>query len=333
MEAGMKLKPIIKNSLLAAALVGLVACETVQTTQGGAVGIDRKQQMLVSSAEMEASRKEYAQVLAEAKGKGLLNRNAAQAQRVRAIANRLIPQTGVFRPDALKWNWEVNVLSSDETNAWCMPGGKIAVYTGLIDKLKITDDELAAVMGHEIAHALREHARERASQQVVANSAISIGAAAGAGRRGQAGWPVSLHGPDGLAHLRANETEADRIGVELAARRLRSQGGAVPVAEDGQPGRRRADEVHVHPPSSSERIADLTVYAQRVDPLVPADPQALSAEARCRRKPAWPRHGEMPDFSCAPHVLRFFCCLAALLPVVATRRKTRQGGQTLRFMA
>jgi hypothetical protein len=97
-EAGMALKPIIKNSLLALAVAGLVACETVQTTQGGAVGVDRKQSMLISSQEMEAqSSKEYAQVLAEAKGKGLLNRNAAQTQRVKAIANRLIPQTGPTR--------------------------------------------------------------------------------------------------------------------------------------------------------------------------------------------------------------------------------------------
>ncbi|NUU01197.1 M48 family metallopeptidase [Herbaspirillum robiniae] len=266
----MALKPIIKNSLLALAVTGLVACETVQTTQGGAVGVDRKQSMLISSQEMEAqSSKEYAQVLAEAKGKGLLNRNAAQTQRVKAIANRLIPQTGVFRPDALKWNWEVNVLSSDDTNAWCMPGGKIAVYTGLIEKLKITDDELAAVMGHEIAHALREHARERASQQAGANFAISVGAALlGLGDVGQQGAQYAYMGLMGLPNSRANETEADRIGVELAARGGYDPKAAVTLwqkmAKLG--GEEPMKFMSTHP-SSADRIADLTVYAQRVDPL------------------------------------------------------------------
>ena len=264
------IKPILKNSLLAVALAGLVACETVQTTQGGAVGIDRKQQMLVSSQEMDASAsKEYAQVLAQAKGKGLLNRNAAQTQRVKAIANRLIPQTGVFRPDALQWKWEVNVLASDETNAWCMPGGKIAVYSGLIDQLKITDDELAAVMGHEIAHALREHARERASQQAVANSAISIGAALlGIGDVGQQGAQYAYMGLMGLPNSRANETEADRIGVELAARAGYDPKAAVTLWQKMSKlgGEEPMKFMSTHP-SSADRIADLTVYAQRVDPL------------------------------------------------------------------
>ena len=266
----MRIKPIIKNSMLAAALVGVVACESVQTTQGGAVGVDRRQQMLVSSQEIEAAAsKEYAQVLDEARKKNLLNRNAAQAQRVRTIANRLIPQTGVFRPDALKWQWEINVLSSDEPNAWCMPGGKIAVYTGLIDKLSITDDELAAVMGHEIAHALREHARERASQQAVAGSAISIGAALlGIGDLGQQGAQYAYMGLLGLPNSRANETEADRIGVELAARAGYNPQAAVSLwqkmAKLG--GQEPMKFMSTHP-SSSERIADLTVYAQRVDPL------------------------------------------------------------------
>ncbi|MFJ3047713.1 M48 family metallopeptidase [Herbaspirillum chlorophenolicum] len=271
MEAGVALiKPILKNSMLALALAGLVACETVQTTQGGAVGIDRKQQMLVSSQEMDAaSSKEYAQVLAQAKGKGQLNRNAAQTQRVKAIANRLIPQTGVFRPDALQWKWEVNVLASDETNAWCMPGGKIAVYSGLIDKLKITDDELAAVMGHEIAHALREHARERASQQAVANSAISIGAALlGLGDIGQQGAQYAYMGLMGLPNSRANETEADRIGVELAARAGYDPKAAVTLWQKMSKlgGEEPMKFLSTHP-SSADRIADLTVYAQRVDPL------------------------------------------------------------------
>ena len=130
--------------------LSLGACQTVQTTQGGAVGVDRVQRMAVSAEAMEHSAsKQYAQVLAEAQKKDKLNSDIAQYERVKTIADHLIRQTPAFRKDALGWKWEVNVLTSGEVNAWCMPGGKIAVYSGLIEKLKITDDELAAVMGHE----------------------------------------------------------------------------------------------------------------------------------------------------------------------------------------
>ncbi|HYM47722.1 MAG TPA: M48 family metalloprotease, partial [Burkholderiaceae bacterium] len=147
------------NNLLRVGLFAVVtlltACETVQTTQPGAVGVTRQQQVssVVSAKEVEqAAAQQYAQVLSEAQKKGLLNRDAQQVQRVRAIAQRLIPQTRVFRQDAVQWAWETNVLTSKDVNAWAMPGGKMAVYTGLIERLNATDDELAAVMGHEIAH-------------------------------------------------------------------------------------------------------------------------------------------------------------------------------------
>src|SRR5690606_18667369 len=151
----------------------------------------------------QAANKQYSELLAEEKQKGNLNRTPAQVERVRTISNRLIAQTGVFRPDARNWRWEVNVLTSSEVNAWCMPGGKIAVYTGLIEKLNVTDDELAAVIGHEIAHALREHARERASEQKVAGSFISIGSALlGVGGLGQQGAQYAYMGLMGLRDSR-----------------------------------------------------------------------------------------------------------------------------------
>ena len=159
---------VLLRALPIAALTLLAACETVQTTEAGAVGVTRKQQVssVVSAKEVEAAAdKQYDEMMAEAQKKGLLNRNAQQVQRVRAIAQRLIPQTRVFRQDAPGWAWEANVLTSKDVNAWAMPGGKMAVYTGLIERLNVTDDELAAVMGHEIAHALREHARERIARQ------------------------------------------------------------------------------------------------------------------------------------------------------------------------
>jgi Zn-dependent protease with chaperone function len=154
----------------------LAACET--TTSGGAVGADRSQLMLVSSEQLEKMGAEgYAKLLADGGRKGILNRDAKMLQRVRSVAARLEPQTAVFRRDAPGWKWEVNVLASDELNAFCMPGGKIMVYSGLVTKLELTDAEIAVVMGHEIAHALREHSREQASQAMGASAAIGIGAA------------------------------------------------------------------------------------------------------------------------------------------------------------
>src|SRR5437879_243347 len=196
------------------AAVALAACETVQTTQGGAVGVERRQSMssLVSSSQMDRS-------AAEACKKNQLNRDSALVARVRGVANRLIPSTSAFRADAPRWNWEVNVISSDEVNAWCMPGGKIAVYTGLLTKLNPTDEELAAVMGHEIAHALREHGRERASEQMAQQLGVSVlSAALGLGDAGAQLTQTLLEVTLSLPHSRIHETEADRIGVELAAR-------------------------------------------------------------------------------------------------------------------
>jgi len=164
----MKAKRLLA-AITAAASLFLAACSTVQTTNPGAVGVDRTQRMssLVSEAQMQQEANQaYAQIVQQQRQKGTLNDDAALTNRVRAITSRLIPASAAFRPDARSWKWEVNVFDSPEINAWVMPGGKIGVYSGLVKKLNLTDDEIAAVLGHEIAHALREHARERASEQV-----------------------------------------------------------------------------------------------------------------------------------------------------------------------
>ena len=128
----------------AAALV-MLACSS--TTEKGTVGVERSQFLLVSSAEMDkGAAAAYQQVIQEQTPKGNVNKDPKQVERVRAIATRIIPQTAVFRKDAPGWKWEVNVLTSPEINAWCMPGGKIAFYTGILEKLELTDDEIAAVL-------------------------------------------------------------------------------------------------------------------------------------------------------------------------------------------
>lgn len=248
----------------------LSACATTSTTSSGAVGIERGQTMLVSSAEIEqAATQQYGQMMAEARKKGVLNRNAAQVQRVRTIVNRLIPATTVFRPDATKWKWEVNVISTDELNAWAMPGGKMAVYTGLIEQLKLTDAELAAVLGHEIAHALREHSRERISRQMATGAVVGIGAAilgVGQGGADLAGMvaDVTFNRPNSRLH----ESEADAIGTELAARAGYDPHGAVSVWEKmlKAAGNGPPQFLSTHP-SPENRLKELGVIADDLMPL------------------------------------------------------------------
>jgi len=259
--------------LVAAVSAGLASCQTVQTTQSGAVGVERTQVMMLSSAEVnKASQQAYRKTLQEAAKKKALNRDASQVQRVRAIAARLIPATSAFRADAPRWQWEVNVIASQEVNAWCMPGGKIAVYSGLIEKLNVTDEELAAVMGHEIAHALREHGRERASQQAAQSTAIGIGAALlGIGNAGASLANIVADVTVGLPYSREFEREADRIGVELAARAGYDPRAAISLWQKmGQAGGSAPPQFLSTHPSPENRARDLTDYAARVMPLYQA---------------------------------------------------------------
>lgn len=206
---------ILSLCLSALALGG---CET--TTSGGAVGAERKQLLLGTSQELDqAAAQAYTKLKAGAAAKGALNKDSAMLQRVRTIASRLEPQTKTFRADAPGWKWEVNVIDSNELNAFCMPGGKIMVYSGLISQLRLTDDEIAIVLGHEIAHALREHSREQLSQAMAAQTAIGLGAALFGLGEGTAS--VANAGYEALVATRfsrTDETEADRIGLELTAR-------------------------------------------------------------------------------------------------------------------
>jgi predicted Zn-dependent protease len=254
--------------------VALAACQTVQTTKPGTVGVDRKQTMFLSEAEVNKSAQlAYQQEMKKAQAKGVLNTNAAHVQRVRTIAQRLIPATATFRPDAPKWAWEVNVITSGDVNAWCMPGGKIAVYTGLIEKLKITDDELAAVMGHEIAHALREHGREQASQAAVQQGLLGIGGALlGIGQGGMQLASIVADVTFNLPHSRTDEIEADRIGVELAARAGYDPRAAVTLWQKmGQAGGGGGPQFLSTHPAPENRQKDLANYAAHVMGLYEAN--------------------------------------------------------------
>jgi predicted Zn-dependent protease len=255
------------------AVLFVAGCQTVETTKGGTVGVDRQQRMAVSSEEVNAgAQKAYAQMMAEAQKKNALDRDPGQVARVKNIVSRLVPQATSFRPDAAKWPWEVHVISLDDVNAWCMPAGKMAVYTGLISKLQVSDDELAAVMGHEIAHALREHSREQISQQMGTQAAIGIaGALFGIGELGQGLGnmvaDITLNRPKSRTH----EVEADRIGVELAARAGYDPRAAVALWEKMQKlgGGQPPQFLSTHP-SHESRIADLREYSARVLPLYQA---------------------------------------------------------------
>ena len=263
----------IRALFVLVAAVACVGCQSVQTTQPGAVGVDRKQMMLISGEEVEKGAQEaYSQELQKARSQGALNANAKQHQLVQTISQRLIPHTSVFRPDATQWKWEVNVQSSEDVNAYCMPGGKIMVYTGLIEQLDATDAELAAVIGHEIAHALREHSRERISRAYAEQLALAgVAVATGASNTTMAIASQVSAVTFTLPHSREQEAEADRIGLELMARAGYDPNASITLwqkmakAAGGAP----PEFLSTHP-SSGSRIKDLEANIPRVLPLYQA---------------------------------------------------------------
>ena len=198
---------LVVTALLAASLV---ACQANPVS-------GRKQLVLVSEEQAQASSAQaYVQTLAEAQKQGKLSTDAALNSRVKRITDRLIVQAVTMYPPSREWQWSVAVIDEPQLNAWCMPGGKMAIYTGIIEKLKLTDDEIAQIMGHEIAHALLGHGREQMSRAIAMQGGMQIGSIL-AGRDLSGLAPVADIAIT-LPHSRSSESEADRYGVELAAR-------------------------------------------------------------------------------------------------------------------
>lgn len=269
-----RFRSLICMTLCVPALLTFSGCET--TTSGGSVGADRRQLMLVSSQELDQiAAQGYAKLLADASAKGTLNRDQAMLRRLRAIASRIEPQTRAFRADAPGWNWAVNVIASDELNAFCMPGGKIMVYSGLISKLNLTDSEI--VIGHEIAHALREHSREQISQAMAAQTAIGLGAALLGLGEGAAG--LANTGYEALIATRFSrndESEADRIGLELTARAGYDPRAGVTLWQkmiNASQGGRPPEFLSSHPTESS-RVQQIQNLLPTVMPLYNASRKA-----------------------------------------------------------
>jgi len=241
-----------------------------QVDVGSASGMRR----LVPAETLETSAvQQYSQLLAQARAQQALA-PAAHPQRVRldAIARRLIPYTAQWNDRARHWRWEVNLIGSKQINAFCMPGGKIAFYTGILEQLQLTDDEVAMVMGHEMAHALREHARERIAKTQATNIGLRLGSQLlGLGDLGN--LAASLGGQLlTLKFSRGDESDADLVGLELAARAGYQPSAAVSLwRKMGQAtgGKEGLAFLSTHP-SGPERIRELQQNVPKVQGLYEA---------------------------------------------------------------
>ena len=260
---------------LLALILSIAGLPEAMAREGVDVGANSAFSRLVSADSVERSAtQQYVQMLQQAAGKNALGgKDHPQVKRLRAIAQRLIPFAVAWNPRARDWRWEVNLVGSREINAFCMPGGKIAFYSGILEQLRLSDDEVAMVMGHEIAHALREHARERMAKSAVTQGAARLGGALAAGVFG-----VDPRLTDGLARGGANlltlefsredESEADLVGMELAARAGYDPRTGVTLWQKMDAASKGAPPqwLSTHP-SSKSRIAEIQRNLPKVLPL------------------------------------------------------------------
>lgn len=231
---------------------------------------------IVSAEQVEqAAGQQYQQMLQQAQQqRALAPTDNAQLLRLRYIAKRIIPFTAGCNPRSQQWRWDVNLIGSQELNAFCMPGGKIAFYYGILAKLKLDDDEVATIMGHEMAHALLEHSRARMAKTMATRGAIELGAALfGLGGAGQ-----TLAGMGGqllsLSFSRSDESEADALGLVLSAKAGYKPAAGVTLwnkmaaANKGAP----PQWMSTHP-SSETRIRDIESRLARLDPVYEQAPK------------------------------------------------------------
>ena len=246
------------TGLLGAA--GALAFVPAWAREGVDVGPKSKFVGFVSAEQIEgAGSQQYAQMMQQAaQQRGLAPMEHPQLQRLRYIAQRIIPFSYEWNERARQWKWEVNLLGSQQLNAFCMPGGKIAFYYGILEKLRLEDDEVAAIMGHEVSHALREHARERMGKSTATNAVVELGSALlGLGNLGRyaAGMGAQLLS---LRFSREDETEADLVGIELSARAGYDPAAAVRLWEKMMAANKGAPPqwLSTHP-ASGTRIRDI----------------------------------------------------------------------------
>ena len=263
------MKKFLINSIIAASVSTMALTGCSSTTNSGVIGSDRQQLLLVSNDQvMQMSAQSYNELLQKARQQRVLDTDSAQLARLNRISRNLINQAELYRGDAKNWPWEVHIIKSNELNAFVLPGGKIMFYSGIIDRLNLTDAEIAAIMGHEMAHAIREHTRERISSQYATQTGIGIAASIFGLSQGQAQL-ANLAGDLGIArpHSRTQESEADQIGLVLMAKAGYDPNAAITLwqkmqrASQGEP----PQFLSTHP-SSSNRIATLQALMPKVMP-------------------------------------------------------------------
>lgn len=258
---------------LAAGAAGLLGAPGAWA-DGVVVGDRSAATHLVPAQQVEdAAAQQYQSMLAQARQQRALAPDGhPQLVRLRTLAQRLIPYStspNLRSTDrAARWKWEINLIASNQVNAFCMPGGKIAFFTGILERLQLSDDEVAQVMGHEIAHALREHARERLGKSMATRGAIEIGAAI-FGVKNTGRMIADMGGQLlTLKFGRDDESEADKIGLDLAARAgYNPRAGVTLWQKMAEANRGLSLEWLSTHPASSTRIQDISANLPAVEPL------------------------------------------------------------------
>ncbi len=268
-------------------LIALLCCLLLSACATSPTG--RRQLMLVSEdTAISSSAQAYTQEMGKIQKEGKLSTDRALIQRVNTITQKLVAQAVAVRPDSADWKWSVAVIDDPKNvNAWCMAGGRMAIYTGLIEQLNPTDDEIAQVMGHEISHALANHTAEKMSVAMASSiGVLAVGVATdnqGAATAGAAAAALAVT----LPNSRAAESEADEIGIELAARAGYDPAAAVTLWRkmNNLPGGKPPQFLSTHPdPANREKT--LAALVPKMDPYYkaggvrPSRPVQMVNEAR-----------------------------------------------------